>query len=206
MHVGLKPLLIGGISLRRHTAQISGMAKLDAAAVAKLLVELGRRTALIGGDSYFRSRAYVRAAEHIAALTEPLGVVVDEGRLQQIPGIGTVIADVVTALHCTGTHPLLERLRQDVPESVLDMLTIPGLKPEKIDILHRELGISTLEELETAVREDRLKSVKGLGPALQRKILQGLEIREKTIGAKHVHRAADLVDTAIENLRLSGLG
>jgi DNA polymerase (family 10) len=140
------------------------MGKLDVAAVAKLLVELGRRTALLGGDSYFRSRAYMRAAERIAALTEPLGKIIEEGRLQQIPGIGTVIADVITALHCIGTHPLLERLRQDVPESVLDMLTIPGLKPEKIDILHRELGISTLKELETAAREDRLKSVKDWGP------------------------------------------
>ncbi|MBV9826500.1 MAG: DNA polymerase/3'-5' exonuclease PolX, partial [Alphaproteobacteria bacterium] len=80
------------------------MTKLDAGSVAKLLVELGRRTALIGGDSYFRSRAYVRAAERIAALAEPLGKIIEEGRLQEIPGIGAVIADVVTSLHNTGTH------------------------------------------------------------------------------------------------------
>jgi hypothetical protein len=48
------------------------MAKLDAGTAAKLLVELGRRTALMGSGSYFRSRAYMRAAERIAALTEPL--------------------------------------------------------------------------------------------------------------------------------------
>jgi DNA polymerase/3'-5' exonuclease PolX len=39
---------------------------------------------------------------------------------------------------------------------VLDMLSIPGLKPEKINILHKELGIADLSALEAAAREDRL--------------------------------------------------
>jgi DNA polymerase (family 10) len=91
-----------------------GMAKLDAPAVAKLLVELGRRTAL-SGDNYYRSRAYLRAAESLAALGEPLERLIDENRLRQVPGIGEAIADIVTNLHRTGTHPLLERMREEVP-------------------------------------------------------------------------------------------
>ena len=38
----------------------------------------------------------------------------------------------------------------------------------------RELGITDLAPLEAASREDRLRSVKGLGVAVQRKILEGL--------------------------------
>ena len=45
------------------------MAKLDSIAVARLLVELGRRTAL-AGNNYHRSRAYLRAAENLAAMAE----------------------------------------------------------------------------------------------------------------------------------------
>jgi len=59
-------------------------------------------------------------------------------------------------------------LRKNVPEGVLDMLSIPGLKPEKINILHKELGITDLVALETAARQDRLKSVKGLARISQR--------------------------------------
>ena len=136
------------------------MAALDASAVAALLVELGRRTAL-AGDNYFRAKAYQRAADRLAALVEPLDRVIAENRLRELPGIGETIADIVTKLHRTGTHPLLEKLRKDVPEGVLDMLSIPGLKPEKINILHKELGITDLAALEAAAREDRLKSVKG---------------------------------------------
>jgi DNA polymerase (family 10) len=56
------------------------MPKLDAVAVAKLLAEYGRRSALRGGNPY-RARAYRQAAENLLALTEPLAKVVAEGRL-----------------------------------------------------------------------------------------------------------------------------
>src|SRR5436309_11653007 len=176
------------------------MAALDAAGVAALLVELGRRTAL-AGDNYFRVKAYQRAADTLSAMVEPLDRVIAENRLRELSGIGETIADIITKLHRTGTHPLLERLRRDVPEGVLDMLSIPGLKPEKINILHKGLGITDLAALEAAAREDRLRNVKGLGAAVQRKILQGLKIREHGLGARHLHRADELALSAAETLR-----
>ena len=147
------------------------MAKLDAMAVARLLVELGRRTAL-AGNNYYRSRAYARAAEALATLTGPLERVVDENRLREISGIGDAIAEIISKLHRSGTHPLLERMRKEVPEGVLDMLSIPRVHPDRVNLLYRELGITSLTELEAAARRDRLSKVKGLGAALQRKILQ----------------------------------
>jgi DNA polymerase (family X) len=159
---------------------------LDALNVAKLLAEYGRRTALAGGNPY-RSKARI----------------VNEDRLQQIPGVGDAIADIVMKLHRAGTHPSLERMRQEIPNGVLEMLTIPGLRPNKVLKLYRDFGIASLPELEVAAREDRIKSAKGLGAALQRKILQGLEIRKTANGARHIHRAAQLLAAAETNLRKS---
>src|SRR5947199_10497021 len=87
----------------------SAMGKLDGVAVAKLLAEYGRRSALRGGNPY-RARAYRQAAENILALTEPLETLIAEGRVREIPGVGDAIADIVTTLHKTGTHPTLERM------------------------------------------------------------------------------------------------
>jgi DNA polymerase (family 10) len=171
------------------------MAKLDALQVAAILAEYGRRSALRGGNPY-RSKAYVRAAENLAALAEPLDRVVNAGRLREIPGVGEAIADIITKLHHSGTHPSLEKLREEVPESMLELLTIPGLRPDKALKLHKELGINSVEELEAAAKQDRLKPVKGLGWALQRKILQGIEIRRASKGFRHIHRAAALLDAA----------
>ena len=67
------------------------MVALDASAVAALLVELGRRTAL-AGDNYFRAKAYQRAADRLLALVEPLDRIIAEDRLRELPGIGETIA------------------------------------------------------------------------------------------------------------------
>jgi DNA polymerase (family 10) len=59
------------------------------------------------------------------------------------------------------------------------------------------VGVGSIE----AAREDRVKAVKGLSAALQRKILEGLKIREQTRGARHLHRADELAATAAASLR-----
>lgn len=180
------------------------MPLLAAPEVALLLREFGQRTALRGGNPY-RAKAYTRAAENLMALAEPLEDVVAEDRLKEIPGVGDAIADIITKLHKTGEHPSLEAMRKEIPAGALEMLAIPGFRPDKVLKIYKELGISSLDALEQAAKEDRLKPVKGLGAALQAKILQGIEIRRKGEGQRHLHRAAMLLDTAQQQLRRSKL-
>jgi len=149
---------------------------LDASAVAKLLHEFGQRTALRGGNPY-RARAYSRAAENLMVLTVPLEVVVAQDRLKEIPDVRDAIADIVTKLHQKGGHPALDAMRKEIPAGALEMLNVPGLRPDKVLKVYKELGISSVDELEKAAKEDRLRPVKGLGAALQSKILQGIKIR-----------------------------
>jgi DNA polymerase (family 10) len=144
---------------------------LDARAVARLLREYAQRTALRGGNPY-RAKAYGRAADSLRALAVPLHVLVAEDRLTEIPGVGDAIADIITKLSNSGTHPSLEKLRKEIPEGVLELLAVPGLCPEKVLRLYQDLGITSLAELEAAVEDDRVKKAKGLGAALQTKILQ----------------------------------
>jgi len=165
-----------------------------------LLREYAQRTALRGGNPY-RAKAYSRAADSLATLALPLDVLIAEGRLIEIPGVGDAIADIITKLHRTGSHPILEKLRKEIPASVLEMLTVPGLRPEKILRLYKDLGITSLAELEAAAKEDRIRKTKGLGTALQTKILQNLAIARSGQGRLHMHRAAALLEHAVESLR-----
>ena len=176
------------------------MAAIDTSEVIKLLREFGQRVALRGGNPY-RAKAYARAAESIGTLTVPLSEVIRKGRLREIPGVGEAIANIVTRLHETGTHPALEAMRKEVPAGVLEMLTVPGLRPEKVMKLYKELDISSLAALEQAAKADRLKGVKGLGPALQSKVLQGIAIGRQSEGKRHLHRAAALLRSAEQQLR-----
>ena len=153
------------------------------------------------GDNPFRTKAYARAADNLLTLTVPLDQVIAEERLQNIPGVGEAIADIVKKLHATGSHPALEKMRKDIPTNVLEMLTVPGLRPDKVLKLYRELGLSSLAELEEAVRGDRLRKIKGLGASLQSKILRGIEMRRAAQGRRHMHRAAELLKVAEKHLR-----
>jgi len=167
--------------------------------VANLLREYAQRAALRGGNPY-RAKAYARAADSLAALAVPLHVLIAEDRLTEIPGVGDAIADIITGLHKTGTHPSLEKLRKEVPAGVLEMLAVPGLRPDKVLRLYKDLGITSLAGLEAAARDDRIRKAKGLGAALQTKILQNLAIAKSGEGRLHLHRAAALLAHASESI------
>src|SRR5688572_19720319 len=177
------------------------MAKADTQTIARLLREYARRTSLRGGNPY-RAKAYFQAADSLTALSQPLDRIIAAGALRDIPGIGVAIADIVTKLHQTGSHPSLEKLREEVPAGVLELFAVPGLRPDKILKLHKELGISSLADLEAAAREDRIRSVKGLGAALQTKILRNLSIADRTGEMRlHLHKAKALLDHAISSVK-----
>lgn len=176
------------------------MAVADTPRVTELLREYAQRTALRGGNPY-RAKAYARAADNLAALVVPLHVLIEEDRLTEIPGVGEAIADIITKLYRTGTHPSLEKLRKEIPAGVLELLTVPGLRPEKVLKLYKDLGITSLSELETAAKQDRIKKAKGLGAALQTKIVENLAIAKSGKGRLHLHRAAALLEHATDSLR-----
>jgi DNA polymerase (family 10) len=174
------------------------MAKLDAVAVAHMLRELAQRMELEGRDPY-RARAYARAAENLSLTLEPLDSLIREGRLTEIPGIGDRIAAVISEIHHTGHHSGLDAMREKVPAGVLEMLRIPGLKPDRVRKLFADLGIHSLAALEEAARTDRLKTLKGYGPAFQAKVLQGIEMSRRAQG-RHLHRAAAAISYASEEI------
>jgi DNA polymerase (family 10) len=176
------------------------MAKLEAADVADLLVEIGRRTLLAGGNPY-KAKAYARAAESLRNSPAPLADIIRRGALRQIPGVGEAIAKRIARLYETGIDPDLIRMRANLPMGVLELLSVPGLKPRQVLQLYNELDIASLRDLEVACREGRLQGAKGLGAALQSKVRQGLELLQSGRGKLHVHRAAELAAATISQLK-----
>ncbi|TIX18661.1 MAG: PHP domain-containing protein, partial [Mesorhizobium sp.] len=143
----------------------------------------------------------MRAADRLAALSQPLDRIIAAGALTRIPGIGDAIADIVRKLYETGTHPRLETLREEVPAGVMELFTIPGLRPDKILKLHQALGVNSLAELEAAAKADRIRPVKGLGASLQTRVLQNLAVARSGETQLHLHKAAALLEHAILSVK-----
>lgn len=87
----------------------------------------------------------------------------DHGRigLEALPHIGPRLANVIIELIRTGHCAALDRLRGDGTR-ILE--GVPGLGHCLAQRLQRELGIESLEELETAAHDGRLDGIPGFGP------------------------------------------
>jgi len=130
------------------------------------------------GANPFRVRAYRNGARTVRDYSEPLEALVPLGKpkLMEIQGIGEDLAAKIIVLVTTKEIPQLKELQQQVPETVLALLRIPGVGPKKAAALHKELGITTLDELRAACEADRVKGLKGFGAKTQQVILQGIRV------------------------------
>ena len=128
------------------------------------------------GDSVFKIRAYQRAARTIDQLAFPLSQSVADGDdLKKIPGIGKAISDKIHELFDTGKVATYERIRQELPEGVLGLLDVPGIGPKTAMLLGRELGISTLEEVEQAAADGRIAALPRMGKRAADNILRHVQ-------------------------------
>ena len=127
------------------------------------------------GENPFKSRAYQNAARTIRGLSDDIATLVKTGEIRKVKGIGQALAEKITELVSTGRLEYYENLRASFPQSLFRILKIPGLGPKKIKKLYEQLGIKTIEELETACKSDRLAGLEGFGKRTQKKILEGID-------------------------------
>lgn len=118
------------------------------------------------GESPFKVRAYRLGATAVGALAVDIAVLVNEGRLQSVPGIGKALAAKAEEYVRTGKINFLDQLRLEIPPSLLELLQIPGIGPKLAMRLYRELGITDLSGLEEAIKLDKLQDMKGFGPKM----------------------------------------
>lgn len=132
----------------------------------------------VKGENPFKSRAYERAAEAVADLSEDAAAVRARGELRSIPGIGASIAEKIEELLDTGQCRHHQELLAEFPASAFTLLRIPGVGPKTVKVLLDE-GITTVEELEHAVQEGRLRQLRGMGEKTEQEILRGIgRVRE----------------------------
>ena len=128
------------------------------------------------GDAVFKIRAYQRAARTIDHLSFDLEqAVADQMDLKKVPGIGKAINDKIYELVQTGKVSAYEKLRAEMPKGALEILSIPGVGPKTAKLITRELGVSTVEELEQAIREGKVEGLPGLGEKTAENILHHIE-------------------------------
>jgi len=131
----------------------------------------------VRGDDPFRWRSYRNAAEAIEVWPTPLKEIAEKDGvtgLQEIPGVGKAIAGKVIDLLSKGTFDAWERLTAETPESVLDLMEIPGIGPKTAALLHQRFKVSTIDDMKAFVASGGLDMVDGIGPKTAEKIKEAL--------------------------------
>ncbi|MGB9776441.1 MAG: DNA polymerase/3'-5' exonuclease PolX [Anaerolineae bacterium] len=153
------------------------------------------------GENPHRIMAYRRAAENIAALSRPLEEIWRAGELDTIPGIGKTLAEKIDELMRTGRLEAYEKLRAQVPEGVVEMLQVPDVGPRKAALFWKQLGITSIAELEGAARAGKLRSLPGMGARSEEKVLAGIEALKRRSGRIPLGTAWELARALLEPLR-----
>jgi DNA polymerase (family 10) len=142
----------------------------------------------------------------IRGLDRDLGELVRTEELATIKGFGPALVDKITVLVETGELPYLQGLRAKLPLSLLEWLRIPGLGPKKARAIHVNLGIATLDELEVAAREGRLRDLDGFGETTETKILEGLaRVRKHRDASSSRSCAARRIDCSLRCAPVPGV-
>lgn len=171
------------------------------ARLAALFADIADREAILG-ENAFKIRAYRNISETIANLPRAVTDVWQAGELDSIPGIGKEIARKIDELMRTGQLDYYERLKAQVPDGVAALLEAPDMGPKRVKLVWESLGITSLDALEAAAREGKLRGLPKMGEKTEQKILAGIaSLRRRATGRIRLGDALPIARAIVEALR-----
>lgn len=161
---------------------------MDSRTAAHILDQIGDLLELTGAPR-FNARAYHKAARAVLELgSDDLAPLLQSGDLKKTSGVGPATLSVISELVETGASSYLERLTENTPRGLVEMSRVPGFGLAKVSLIHRELGVETLAELEVVARDGRLANVKGFGAKTAERVLAGIEFARDAGKKSLLHR------------------
>jgi len=137
----------------------------------------------IKGENPFRIRAYRKAAFNITGLGKDISSI-SAAELLDIPGVGHDLAAKIEEYLKTGKVDAYEKLKLEAPETLIDMLAIPGLGPKTVSMLYRKHNVRDMDSLEKLAREHRLSGMPGIKDKTEAGIIKGIEMVRR-FAARH---------------------
>ena len=168
--------------------------------LARVLHEIGDMLE-VKGELVFKTVAYHRAADAVERSPVEVARRFRAGDPPSIAGVGAAIADKLDELSRTGRLEYHERLLAEFPPTLLDLLRVPGLGPKTVRLVWTTLGVATLDDLQAAAEAGRLRGLRGLSEATEKRILAsiaGLERRDRRLLLNQAEAIIDDLTTLLE--------
>ncbi|HEX8295643.1 MAG TPA: helix-hairpin-helix domain-containing protein [Chthoniobacteraceae bacterium] len=176
------------------------MAQLNKEQIADVLESIAQLLE-IKGELVFKVRAYTNAARALETYSGNLQQMAEEGRLSEIPGVGKAIADKVTELATTGELRYFNELKQEFPETLFELFELQGLGPKKIKLMWDQLGVTSIAELDVALKDGRVAALAGMGKKTAENLRAAIESRSKHAGRFRFGEIAPYAEQLLSDLR-----
>lgn len=141
---------------------------MDRFEIARALGNIGALLALEGAPP-FRVQAYAKGAAALES-AEDFDRLLRERRLHDLPGIGAGLSALIVELATTGRCQLLGELEARLPRGAVELAPILGLEPMRR--LQAALGVDSLDSLEAACLQGKVRHVHGFGDKTEARLLE----------------------------------
>jgi DNA polymerase (family 10) len=128
----------------------------------------------LDGAVVYRVVAYRNAAKAIREAGVSVEEMANQGRVEELSGVGKTIAEKIDALLEIGSIPSADKLKAKIPAGLVEVTRIPGLGPKRARLLYDHLGVTSLEDLKRASEDGTLKDVPGFGQKAEENVVAAL--------------------------------
>jgi DNA polymerase (family 10) len=146
---------------------------MDNLAIAQALTDLADLHEL-GGTLPFKVRAFRTAARAIEGYGGSVADLAKKGELAEVRGVGDGVARRIMELFETGKIAEAEQLRAKLPPGLLDQMNLPGIGLKTAQQVWKERGITSIDELEKAAKEHRLRDLPRFGEKKEEKLIASI--------------------------------
>ncbi len=153
------------------------------------------------GENPFKIRAYRTGAETVRTYPGDFLQLARDNHLAGIKGIGEALRDKLHVLASTGSLPFLEKLKTEFPDTIFELFEISGLGAKKIAALHRELGVSSITDLQRACESGEASKLAGFGEKTAAKLLEAIAARARFADTFRVDQVAPAAREILDYLR-----
>jgi len=174
--------------------------ELDNVAIARQLELMADLLEIAGADK-FRFLSYRKAANAIRAWPEQLSNLAEEGRLEEVPGIGKKLAASIVEMLHHGTFPEFETAKADFPAGLVEVMQIPGVGPKRARQFYEKLGIDSIDALDKALDAGDLARIGGMGEKSIANVRKGLAVYLAHHGRMLLMDALPLAERIAQQLR-----
>ncbi|MCU0424318.1 MAG: DNA polymerase/3'-5' exonuclease PolX [Candidatus Kapabacteria bacterium] len=121
--------------------------------------------------------------------------------LLALPGVGKGTGELIAEFLETGSIAQYHALLEKVPESVLEITRLRGLGAKKVRALWQDLGVQSINDVQTAAEAGKIAALKGFGAKTQANIVEAIAQYRSAQSRFHQHKAMREAERLAEKLR-----